>query len=46
MIKEIIENREVFEIAEDTVEDFNQLNEISRKDNTWSVGYYINKKFR
>lgn len=37
MINEIIENREVFEIEEDTVDDFDQLNQKYRKENEWMV---------
>jgi len=39
MINEIIENREVFEIEEDTVDDFDQLNQQFRKENEWMVVY-------
>jgi len=37
MINEIIENREVFEIAEDTVDDFDELNKKSKQENEWMV---------
>jgi len=36
MINEIIENREVFEINEDTVDDFDQLNQQLRREE-WTV---------
>ncbi len=39
MINEIIENREVFEIEEDTVDDFDQINQQFRKENEWMVVY-------
>lgn len=40
MIDEIIENREVFEIAEDTVDDFDELNKKYRLENEWMVNKY------
>lgn len=37
MYTQIEENREVYEISEDTVENFDQLNEIYRNDTSWIV---------
>ena len=49
MINEIVDDREVFEIAEDTVDDFDQLNQQNRKDEEWMViifNFLIYKKLK